>query len=296
MPKFVSVIIPAYESMGDLPDCLEALMKQSYPKDCYEIIVVDNGQNYGIESLVKKYPNVSLVNEARPGSYIARNTGLQHARGEFVVFTDADCIAHTDFLSSGISVLESDENCGLVGGQIVLQELIPQQPTAVELFEREFTFTQEKYIKKGKQASTANVFTSAEVIKKVGNFNQNLKSTGDFEWSHRISKAGYELAYSPEACVYHPTRRTWKAIAKRTKRIAGGKHDNLMSNGFTVRKFLAGLRRAAFPLGKVRQIVGAEKLSLVNKVKIFSVVVFVSFIETRERILLKFFQRVSTRS
>jgi GT2 family glycosyltransferase len=282
--------------MGDLPDCLEALMKQSYPKDCYEIIVVDNGQNYGIESLVKKYPNVFLVAEVRPGSYIARNTGLYHARGEFIVFTDADCIAHTDFLSSGISVLESDENCGLVGGQIVLQELIPQQPTAVELFEREFTFTQEKYIKKGKQASTANVFTSAEVIKKVGNFDQNLKSTGDFEWSHRISKAGYELFYSPEACVYHPTRRTWKAIAKRTKRIAGGKHDKLMNTGFTVKKFLVGLRRAAFPLGRARQIIGSEKLSLANKIKIFSVMIFVSIIETRERVLLQFFHRVSTRS
>ena len=296
MHKFVSVIIPAYDSMADLPACLESLIEQSYPRDCYEIIVVDNGLNSGIESLIEKYPNISLVKEARPSSYIARNTGLLHARGEIIVFTDADCLAQTNFLSSGISALLADENCGLVGGRIALQERIPQKPTAVELFEREFTFTQEKYINKGKQASTANVFTYAEIIKKVGNFDQNLKSTGDFEWSHRISKAGYKLAYSHEACVYHPTRRTWKAIAKRTKRIAGGKHDKLTNNGFTVKRFLVEIRRSALPLGRIRQAVRSENLSLVNKIKVFSVIIFISIIETKERVSLQFLNRVSKRS
>ena len=296
MSTFISVIIPAYESMGDLPECLEALMNQSCPANDYEIIVVDNGQNPGIEALVDQYPNVFLIKEPRASSYIARNTGIRHARGEYVVFTDADCIAHVGFLAAGISTLRSTDNCGLVGGRIALQECIPNRPNAVEMFEKEFTFTQEQFIRDGKQASTANVFTYAEVIGEVGDFNQDLKSTGDFEWSHRIAQAGYVLAYSHEACVSHPTRRTWKAIAKRTKRIAGGKHDKLMIGGFTVRRFLAGIIRAALPLRRSLQIMRLKNIGLIGKMKIFTVLVYVGIIETSERVMLQFFNGVSQRS
>ncbi len=296
MSIFISIIIPAYESMGDLPECLEALTRQSYPTNDYEIIVVDNGQNPGIEALVDQHPNVLLIKEPKAGSYVARNTGIRHARGELIAFTDADCIAHEEFISAGISTLRGTDNCGLVGGRIVLRERIPNKPNAVELFESKFTFTQEKFIRIGKQASTANVFTYAEVISEIGGFNQDLKSTGDFEWSHRIAQAGYILAYSHEACVYHPTRRTWKAIAKRTKRIAGGKHDKLISNGFTVRRFLVGIRRAALPLGKIRQLARMKDINLIAKVKIFTVLVYVGIIETRERLTLQFFNGVSQRS
>lgn len=296
MHKFISVIIPAYESMGHLPECLEALMNQNYPESGYEIIVVDNGQNPGIESIVDQYPNVFLIKEPKASSYIARNTGIRHARGEFVVFTDADCIAHVDFLAAGISTLQSTDNCGLVGGRVALRERIPNKPTAVELFEKEFTFTQEKFIRIGKQASTSNVFTYAKVINKIGGFNQDLKSTGDFEWSHKVAKAGYLLAYSHEACVYHPTRRTWKAIAKRTRRIAGGKHDKLTNSGFTVKKFLAETTRAALPLRRTRQIIRMKNVGLADKAKIFTVLVYVGIIETTERLTLQFLNRVSQRS
>ena len=83
---------------------------------------------------------------------------------------------------------------------------------------------------------------------------------------------------------------------ERTKRIAGGKHDKLMIGGFTVRRFLAGIIRAALPLRRSLQIMSLKNIGLIGKMKIFTVLVYVGIIETSERVTLQFFNGVSQRS
>ena len=109
--------------MDHLPACLDSLVRQSWPTADFEVIVVDNGGNPGLESLIETYANVLLVDESQPSSYAARNRGLAEARGEFIVFTDADCIAHEDFLRAGIEALQAAPGIGLAGGRVVLHHV-----------------------------------------------------------------------------------------------------------------------------------------------------------------------------
>lgn len=88
MPK-VSVVIPAYNRASILPRALESALNQTHKVD--QIIVVDDGSNDETINLVKEnYPNVELFSQQNKGVSAARNTGIQHAVGEWVCFLDSD--------------------------------------------------------------------------------------------------------------------------------------------------------------------------------------------------------------
>ena len=60
-PRFVSVIVPVYNAKETLLDCLTALMTQSYPSQCYEVIVVDNNSIDGSMDIARGFPNVCIL-------------------------------------------------------------------------------------------------------------------------------------------------------------------------------------------------------------------------------------------
>jgi len=180
---FVSVIIPVYKNFESLKLCLKALAKQSYPKDKYEVIVVDNESNVDNQSLIGEFASVTFLREIYPGSYAARNKGILHATGEVLAFTDSDCVPAPDWIARGTANLLSHSNCGLVGGKIELFFKDPRRPNAIELFEKcQYGFSQKRNIEDRHFGMTANVFTFRRVISVVGNFKDELKSHGDREW------------------------------------------------------------------------------------------------------------------
>lgn len=226
----VSVIIPVYNDAERLALCLAALARQTYPRSCTEIIVIDNGSDdlESVAAVVQPYDNVTLTVEPTPGSYAARNRGLRLVQGEIIAFTDADCIPASDWLERGIAALKSTPNCGQVVGKVSLFFADPQHPTAVELYESLTAFPQERLLRDFHGGATANVFTWRRVMDRVGLFNTRLKSNGDLEWGERVFQAGYDQVYAAEVQVSHPTRRSFKDLYKRTVRLAGGVFERLI--------------------------------------------------------------------
>ncbi len=100
---FVSVIIPTFNRPGPLGACLSSLAAQSYPDGRWEAIVVDDGSSDEtpgtVGRLAASMPLLSLRHERRQGSGPARNSGLEAARGELVVFLDSDTVAPPWFLN-----------------------------------------------------------------------------------------------------------------------------------------------------------------------------------------------------
>ena len=90
-PKF-TVIIPAYNAGKYLDECLESLVSQSF-KD-FEVIVVDDGSTDRTAVLGRKYTELDnrfrLVEKDNGGVSSARNSGIDNAKGEWVLFVDAD--------------------------------------------------------------------------------------------------------------------------------------------------------------------------------------------------------------
>jgi glycosyltransferase involved in cell wall biosynthesis len=225
MKPFVSVIVPVFlEHERDriaLDACVEALLAQTYPRDRYEVILVDNG---GLP--VPGRAGVILLREPRPGSYAARNTGLAVARGDIYCFTDHDCMPIPEWLELGVRALEAPGATGVVAGGIPMVETCPPEvsPTAYNymqvIINHPGGFERDR-----RRAVTANLIVRREVMEKVGRFDPTLFSGGDMEWGKRAQQLGFFANVVHEAKVIHRARPTIASVVKRELRIAGGNQD-----------------------------------------------------------------------
>ena len=222
----VSVIIPVFNDSERLAKCLEALEGQTFPKQSYEVIVVDNGSEDDVKDVVARFKQACIIYEDYPGSYAARNKGISVAKGDIFAFTDADCIPAADWIEKGVKALQSTPNCGLVAGHIELFFKNTTQPNAVEIYESiEYNFDQKRLVETAHFCQFANIFTSKKIVHDVGLFDGSLKSGGDREWGNRVFFAGYKQVYASDSCIYHPARNSFYELYKRVTRIEGGHHD-----------------------------------------------------------------------
>ncbi len=216
---FVSVIIPVLDDQPRLDRCLAALAAQSYPGDRFEVVVVDNGSDPPIQVPPGR---ARVVVDPRPGSYAARNTGVQAARGTVLAFTDADCLPEPEWLERGVARLRAVPRCGLVGGAIELFPRDQDRPTAAELCELMTGFPQQRFVERDRFGATANVFTTREVVDQVGGFDPSLMSAGDVDFGTRVHAAGYRIVYGPDARVRHPARSSMRTLLQKVVRVEVG--------------------------------------------------------------------------
>jgi glycosyltransferase involved in cell wall biosynthesis len=212
----VSVIVPVYNDPAGLRACLAALERQTYPRECFEVIAVDNGSDEPVDTVVADFPGVRLAVESRPGPYAARNTGIALARGDVLAFTDADCVPAPTWIAHGVREIVSAAGCELVAGRIEQSFCAPTRPTAVELWAGLNCFDQRRNVDVGRFGATGNMFVLRDVVEQVGVFPEVL-SGGDVILGRRISAAGHRLRYADDACVVHPAPRSyrhafWRAI------------------------------------------------------------------------------------
>ncbi len=92
-----SVIVPVYNEEKLLPACLRSLLAQNFPRDQFEVIVVDNNSSDNSAKVAKTFP-VRLVEASQQGIVAARDAGAKHSRGAILINLDADCRAPTDYL------------------------------------------------------------------------------------------------------------------------------------------------------------------------------------------------------
>lgn len=231
-PIFVSVIIPVYNDSERLNKCLEALENQTYPKELYEVIVVDNNSSENIGSVTSKFKQVQLGFEATPGSYAARNQAIALAKGEIFAFIDSDCLPVSQWIENGVKTLES-ESADLVGGNVTFT-FSPQKSLA-EVYDSITNMQIKQNIETRKVSKTANLFVRKYVFDSVGLFPDNLKSGGDVIWTKKATDANFKLVYSPTAEVFHPARKLM-SLLKKQYRVGNGQPDIWLEQGQTLKQ------------------------------------------------------------
>jgi GT2 family glycosyltransferase len=221
----VSVIVPVKNGASSLATCLAALSAQRGVANI-EVIVADNGSTDDTFAQARAHPVVTrVVSEPRPGSYAARNAGLAVARASVLAFTDVDCTPEPDWLAAGLTALESTE-ADLIGGGIRANH--SERPTVWERYDRAVYLRQEDVVVHGGWAVTANlfvrraVFDGAAGVTGVGSFDATLLSGGDREFCLRAGRAGFRIAYAPDAVVRHEPRKSALEIWRLNRRIGAG--------------------------------------------------------------------------
>jgi glycosyltransferase involved in cell wall biosynthesis/SAM-dependent methyltransferase len=222
--KKITVIIPVWNDGASLRLCLDCLEKQTYPKEDFEVIVVDNGSTVEMGPIKTEFADVRWLREDIPGSYAARNLGLRHASGAIIALTDSDCLPTPQWLENAVSALEGS-NATILGGRIEFPAPKTGKLNVYEALEEATTLMTDhrRAIEEMGVGFTANIVAYASVFGRVGCFNPELKSSGDFEWIERAKKNGEIIKYVDSAVVRHPRRSSFKAICQRRKRVGGGK-------------------------------------------------------------------------
>ncbi len=222
---FVSVVIPVLNDAQRLAVCLGALRAQTYPKDLFEVIVVDNGSTDDIKSVIDEFKDFTFVLETGRGPAAARNKGVTLARGEIIAFTDADCVPAPDWIEKAVKSMSNVPKCDVIAGKVELFFKDANNPKIVELYESIWAFQQERCVEKSRFGVTANLITYKQVFKDVGLFDSNTFKTAageDREWGNRVFSSGRRIVYADDVRVAHPAVSSWKELFNKEIRIARG--------------------------------------------------------------------------
>ncbi|MDX9701936.1 MAG: glycosyltransferase [Candidatus Auribacterota bacterium] len=218
---FVSVVVPAYNSAAMMELCLAALLAQTYPKNMYEIIIVDNKSTDSTADIIKKYPVIYLLEADRQSPYAARNKGIMHAKGEIVAFTDSDCVADEHWIEKAVERFRDPAVIG-VGGRIrgyKPRRYIEIYQEKRRMFNQQATLSPERIAKKTAAIATNNAFYRKYILEKVGYFDCTIFGGGDFDLTYRIqAQTDGKLVYADDSVIYHKhassIRKLWEQYSR----------------------------------------------------------------------------------
>ncbi len=203
---FLSVVIPTYNRLPILKKCLLSLERQKIfnEVDQFEVLVVDDGSIDGtcnwIEQNLELFPHISLIKQDHSGPGIARNTGVDNARGDVIVFIDSDLVVIDSFLENHAACLrknwlrKEDRRCFTYGAVVNTSNF--NNPTAEP---HKFSDLSWAYF------ATGNVAIDKNVLKQSGLFDPSFRLYGweDLELGERLRHMGTKLVKCPKAIGYH---------------------------------------------------------------------------------------------
>lgn len=197
-----SIIVPFLNEEKHIETCILSLISQDFPKNKYEILMVDNGSTDNSVKIINKYPQIKLLKETRRGDALARNKALSKAKGKYIAFTDADCLVTKNWLSLAQRSVTSSP-CLLAMGN----RQFPNTSVGLTLLQQ-FENFRARTILTGHNRSyyfgyTNNMIVAKDIFKKIGPF-RNYRSY-DTEWVARaISKIpSLKISYVSKMEIIH---------------------------------------------------------------------------------------------
>ncbi len=217
LTSMVSIVIPTKNSSSTLEKCLSSIKNIDYSKDKIEVIIVDGYSTDNTVEIAKRYGCKIIFEDKQVISY-ARDIGFRHAKGDFIAFTDADCVVDKKWIKELMK--HFNENVAAVGGPNITPEDDTEFAKRVGIVLSFLSKAGARYgliggeVREVHHNPTCNVMYRKRVLEEVGGFNCKLITVDDEELDYRIRKKGYKIMYTPYAIVYHYRKPTWKKFIK----------------------------------------------------------------------------------
>ncbi len=264
--KTVTIAIPTYNRADFLRQTLAGITAQQFPRDHYEVLVIDNNSHDHTRAVVAEFagahPAPRYVAEPRQGLDYARNRAITEARGTIILFGDDDILVRPDWMAQMTVPLIADaglRRIGAVGGEVI--PVFPDgRPDWVREWHAPLAFRPDA----GPLATQhspmgANLAFPLWVFAELGPFHTaldraagNYFSGGDSEMIRRVRGAGLEVWFAPAAAVEHqmPASRTTFRYASRhafdsARSRVIDRAAQPAAPGYLASRFLANLAKAA---------------------------------------------------
>jgi GT2 family glycosyltransferase len=211
-----SIIVPTHDRPAQLAVCLQAIASLDYPRDRFEVIVVDDGGAEPLEAIVAAVRSrlaVTVIKQRRGGPAAARNAGAARARGELLAFTDDDCAPDRGWLEALATRFATSPD-RLIGGAI-LNALPANAYSTTSQAIADVTYAH--FNANGDQArflSANNLAVRADQFRAVGGFDPAFVTSEDRDFCDRWLHRGLLITYAPEAVVHHAHRLTLRTFLR----------------------------------------------------------------------------------
>lgn len=204
-----SVIIPVYNRPDEMAEMLASLAEQTERN--FEVVVVEDGSSLPCKEEVDRYADVleiQYVSKPNTGRSDTRNVGMQHAKGDYFLFFDSDCILPPEYIQTLNRCLQNDYTDCFGGPDRALPTFTDMQK-AVNFAMTSFLTTggirgSGKVCMEKFHPRSFNMGLSRAVYEKVGGFADMFGE--DIDLSIRIRQAGFKTMLFPEVSVYHKRR------------------------------------------------------------------------------------------
>ena len=185
-----------------------------------ELIVADNTDEGVAAAPFDGIARVVHVPEQR-SSYFARNAGAAAARGDWLLFVDADCVPEPDLVERYFGA-PIGERCGAVAGGIVG---FPGQDSLLARYARDRHFLDQSegmHGSGGVAAATGNLLVRRRTFDELGGFADGIRSAGDVDFCWRMHDRGWTLEQRPQARVSHHHREDLRSFLAMVARYGAG--------------------------------------------------------------------------
>ncbi|MDR3553542.1 MAG: glycosyltransferase [Syntrophobacteraceae bacterium] len=215
-----SVIVPAYNAQSTLPGLLDSLSHQGYRED-FEVIVVDDCSTDSTSDVCRRSGCKVACCTKNSGPARCRNLGAAQATGEFLIFTDSDCIVSSDWLQCFDRAIDSGDSAVIMGKLVLLPSTVLGEaisalgfPAGGSLgFEKIWRVSEEGYTH---SLSSCNFAIKRDIFLKLGGFDESFPYAGgeDSFLAYQLLEAGYRIKYCPEIVAYHPARKSFTEFVR----------------------------------------------------------------------------------
>lgn len=193
----VSIIIPTYNCSKFVPDALESVLHSSLSD--FEIILIDDGSSDATKEVISPYINdrkIKYIYQENKGLSGARNTGIKEAKGEYLVFLDADDLILPKKLEVQKEYLDKNNNVDIVYSNsqwFIEDDFYNTRPVNFPVYQGDVLSN----LIYGNFIHVNSAMARRDKVIQVGLFDENLKELEDWDLWLRMSLAGSKLGFTP---------------------------------------------------------------------------------------------------
>ncbi len=244
----ISVIVPVYHVEQYLPQCVDGILSQTYPH--FELILVDDGSKDGSGVLCDRFagqdPRIRVIHQENGGVSRARNRGLDEAKGEYIVFIDADDLVRPNYLHD--LILARQTLAGETDRTLIISDYQPFGDNGPEKRDFPAPFSMDFRTGEGLTAEHfrelifqfrlfppyCKLYRRDVINQKQIRFREGMRSAEDFEFNTRYLAAVDRLVYIDS--VQYDYRVGYKPYVPSHHGVLGEseiKSAHIMANGIT---------------------------------------------------------------
>jgi glycosyltransferase involved in cell wall biosynthesis len=212
-------VIPVYNEAVELEKVLNALEKQTFPQEEFEVIVVDNGSTDNTKELVKSYEGIKYLLQVDylNSSYSSRNRGIEASNGEVIILLDGTVIPEKRWLEEGLNCMKK-KNADIITSKVYFD--FEGNVTGGKLYDSN-NATTEGQVKNRGVAVTASLFVKADLFDEIGKFAEGAETAEDGIWTWKATQKGYKLEFCHKSKAIKKAKKFSKLIKKQWREAKG---------------------------------------------------------------------------